>query len=777
MKLDPRRLSPGQLCQLLNSSSLGQVVTSSQLARLRQQAGWRVGDGKKIDLLKWAAWCFQQVEAAPPSESEVDNGAEARGDRHRKRMAERSRKAHAAKAEIGPIPPPKDPERRKRCLDGPDALLNFCREYFAVVFSSPFSADHIEYIRRLQDTITHGGRDLQIVYRGFGKTAILEAGVLWGAVKGIRRCLLFLGADDNAALDSLESLKTDLETNDALAEDFPEVCFPIWALGGKPQGANSQTCEGKRTHIRWKKDRVVLPSVTTHWNGETIHHAGAAIICKGLPKCKRGTCHKTTKGERVRPDFIAIDDMQTDDSALSGYQCSKLLQKLYRTVLKLGGHQRQLACAIAGTILRPGDAIDQLCDVEQHGSWRANICKMVFAWSQAHDTHWLSSYADLRRSFDRKDPASRQRAWRKATAYYLEHRTVMDEGCEVAWDYCFSPEHEEVSAIQHAYNALIDDGLDAFLAEMQNTPEESGEDAPLSTSFLIAKRSGLARGCVPTDVAEITAFIDVHGKILVWTVCGFTRDFSGYILDWGAWPKQDNHYFSKQDARVTLRKQYKATETAAIYAGLEACAEMLLTKRYPRMRGGSAVARSAIRLLLVDTGWNAATVYRWASRSKWWGQIMPSKGKGVTAKERPIGEWTAQDGDRLGDEWLITPAGRNNRPCPLITIDVNEWKTRAYQGLMLPLGASESIVLPEAPGGELQLVADHLCAERQDRVQVRDRVKVEWREPGHRPDNEIWDGLVGCMVGANVCGITTARQRLPSPKKKVRRRGPRVRQW
>ena len=67
MAIDPRRLGPTQLCRLLNSTPLGEVISDRQLYRHRTRAGYRIGDGKQVDLLRYVAWLVQ-VRHAPKEE-------------------------------------------------------------------------------------------------------------------------------------------------------------------------------------------------------------------------------------------------------------------------------------------------------------------------------------------------------------------------------------------------------------------------------------------------------------------------------------------------------------------------------------------------------------------------------------------------------------------------------------------------------------------------------------------------------------------------------------
>jgi hypothetical protein len=54
--IDPRQLRPSDLCRLLNSTPLGEVISERQLRRHRMRAGFRIGDGQYVDLFRYVAW-------------------------------------------------------------------------------------------------------------------------------------------------------------------------------------------------------------------------------------------------------------------------------------------------------------------------------------------------------------------------------------------------------------------------------------------------------------------------------------------------------------------------------------------------------------------------------------------------------------------------------------------------------------------------------------------------------------------------------------------------
>ena len=66
MAIDPRQLGPTQLCRLLNSTPLGEVISERQLHRHRTRAGFRIGEGRTVDLFRYIGWLVAQRHAPKP---------------------------------------------------------------------------------------------------------------------------------------------------------------------------------------------------------------------------------------------------------------------------------------------------------------------------------------------------------------------------------------------------------------------------------------------------------------------------------------------------------------------------------------------------------------------------------------------------------------------------------------------------------------------------------------------------------------------------------------
>ncbi len=64
-RLDPRTLRPTELARLLNSTPLGEVVRTHTVYRQRNGAGYRIGDGSTVDLVRYTAWLARQPARSP----------------------------------------------------------------------------------------------------------------------------------------------------------------------------------------------------------------------------------------------------------------------------------------------------------------------------------------------------------------------------------------------------------------------------------------------------------------------------------------------------------------------------------------------------------------------------------------------------------------------------------------------------------------------------------------------------------------------------------------
>lgn len=673
-------------------------------------------------------------------------------ERRRLATIERGRETSRLGADIGAIPAVKDPARRERCRAD---LLAFLVEYFPLSTGlSPFSEDHRRVISRIQDCILRGGRFTNAVYRGFAKSTISENALLWAILYGHRKFGAIFAAESSLADKAITSIKTELSDNDLLFEDFPEVCHAVRALEGKAQRCNSQAHGGRRTHIGWKKDTVVLPTI------EGSLCSGSIIVSKGLTGSILGLRHKSPDGKQLRPDFVIVDDPQTRESARSPVQCQSRLEILLKSVMKLAGHTTSIACVVNATVIEHGDMVDQLLDQAKHPAWQGERIPLVRSWASHHDDFWLDQYATIRKAFAKDVVGDQARAHREATEFYLTNRETMDAGCVVSWESCFDPENEH-SAIQHAYNAFIDDGPDVFASEFQQQPLVNAADSTgLSPEDVRARVVNVPRWIVPSGLDTLTAFVDVQKELLYWAVVAWGHQLRGHVVAYGSYPDQGRSYFTLRDAKKTLSQSHGSNVEAAIHAGLEAVAAMILDREFAR-ETDEAVLR--VTQLLVDANWaqTQGVVRDFARRSQWGPRVLPTHGRFVGASGQTISDKAPDRGERVGSNWRTSTIVKQRH----VLFDTNAWKTFLASRVKLPVGDPQGFTVHV---GQHDMLAEQMAAEVPVRVESKMRIVDEWRLiPGR--DNHLWDCLVGAAVAASFSGISAVgvESKPPTPPRRI----------
>jgi len=729
-QIDPRKLRPADLLRLVNSTGRGSALTEFQLRRHRNQAGYTIGDARTVDLFRYAAWLtleYFKPQAEPLSYAE-----------QKARQAERNAEAVRAAQDIGEIPAVVNPERKARCEA---SFRAFCETYFPEVFYLPWSDDHLRVIEKIEKAVRTGGLFAMAMPRGSGKTVLCQTAVLWSALIGATPFVCLIAASAERAKDLLENIKIWLETNPLLAADFPEVTYPIQCLERITNRQKGQKYKGEPTRIDWASDRIVLPTI------EGSKASGVVISSSGMKGSDiRGQNYARADGQVVRPQLVMVDDPQTTESAWSPSQSQRREAILAGDVLGMAGPGKKIAGLMACTVIRPDDMADRLLDREKHPEWQGERTKMVYAFpaSVSGKSLW-TKYAEIRADSLRNDGDGSE-----ATEFYRANREAMDTGSIIAWPQRFND--DELSALQHAMNLKIRDEA-AFFAEYQNEPivEEIGEEM-LTADQIAAKLNGYRAGEIPIGCNHLTMFIDVQQKLLYWLIVAWEENFTGHIIDYGAWPEQKRAYFTLRDVRSTLgRATPGAGLEGQIYAGLEKLTAEKLLRAYRREDG----AEMRIDRCLIDANWGQSTdvVYQFCRQSPNAGILLPSHGKYVGASSVPFSEYKRKRGDRVGLHWRI-PARVGARQVRHALVDTNYWKTFVHARMAVAMGDSGCLSLFGRDGKVHRLLADHLTAEYRVKTVARDRTVDEWKLRATRPDNHWLDCLVGCAVAASIQGAS-----------------------
>lgn len=732
MSINPSNMRVVDVARLLNSTSFGFVLAQARLYREFNRVGFRIGSSenpRNINLLKYIAWMFDRKHT--PEET---SGARSYEDR---RNAERDRQAEQSLAgrDIGQLPEVVNPNRKAACERN---FQLFCESYFPETYALAWSPDHLKVIEKIETAVLRGGLFALALPRGSGKTTITESAALWSMLYGHREFVVLIGATESAALELLDSLKTELEVNERLAEDFPEVCYPVAQLEGIANRCAGQLYKGERTRITWTSNEIVLPTV------EGSRASGIIVRVAGITGRIRGMKFKRSDGRNVRPSLVVIDDPQTSESAGSLEQTRKRVRVLAGDILGLAGPGQKISGIMPCTIIRPGDMADIILNRNTHPDWNGEKTRMVYRFPT--NMKLWEEYAEIRAEALRTEGN-----FQKATEFYLANREAMDAGAEVSWEARFN--HDEVSALQHAMNLKFQDEA-AFQSEYQNDPlpDDTADDSLLSVDEICAKINGLARRRVPLKCDRLTMFVDVQKALLFYVVIAWAEDFTGAVIDYGSWPDQHRHEYSLADANPSIQTLFpKAGFEGALYAALSALTDECLGREWEREDG--AVLK--IERALVDANWGQSTdvVYQFCRQSSHAGVILPSHGRYVGASSKPMTEYRKQQGDRLGFNWMI-PNVAGKRAIRHVIYDTNYWKSFIHARLTVPVGDKGSLTLYGRIPGAHQLFAEHLTAEYRVKTQGRGRTVDEWKLKPQSHDNHFLDCVAGCAVCGSMLGAS-----------------------
>ncbi|MFI8229420.1 hypothetical protein ACIGDI_11355 [Streptomyces sp. NPDC085900] len=231
---------------------------------------------------------------------------------------------------------------------------------------SAFHLDLIEYAKSWTNPVTKPReyRDCFIAPRNAGKSTWLFLLLpMWAAAHGHIRFVAAFSDSASQAEDHLQTFKTELDSNERLTSDFPELCTPL--MGQKV-----------KRHIAQSSDQIMQAN-------------GFVFMAKGIDAKTLGM-----KVGRQRPDLLLFDDIEPPEATYSEVEASRRLTTLLDAALPLNIYAR---VAIVGTTTMPASIIDQLRTVgEAKREWDSQSHKGV-----------LSSHLDSKEEVqDRKEVAA-----------------------------------------------------------------------------------------------------------------------------------------------------------------------------------------------------------------------------------------------------------------------------------------------------------------------------------------------------------------------------------
>ena len=315
------------------------------------------------------------------------------------------------------------PQGLRRKLGAFD-LGYFGRAYLPHYFVRPSPPFHEELDRIFREGVMKGmnpSTDAKQISRANGCRRAVEAprghakstnftfkGSIHSAVYAYKHYEIILSDSSEQAEGFLSDIKTELEENAALREDFGELEGRVW------------------------KASVILLS-----NGVKIEALGAG-------KKIRGRRHK-----QWRPDLILCDDLENDENVNTPEQRKKLRDWFYKAVSKAGDTYTDIV--YIGTLLH-FDAL--LANVAKNPSYKSVRYQGVISFATNGELWdaWESIFTDLANDNRQED----------ALEFFQANREAMLEGTEVLW--------EEKLSYYDLMVIRISEGEASFNSEIQNDP-------------------------------------------------------------------------------------------------------------------------------------------------------------------------------------------------------------------------------------------------------------------------------------------------------------------
>jgi hypothetical protein len=639
------------------------------------------------------------------------------------------------------IPKCANPRRRRKAAK---SLLYFGQAYFRKPPSkrypgmpawlpTPCADLHLEGVEALERIIRYGGNEAWAWPRGGGKDTWLRIGVIWAAVNGYKMHSVLAAFTADKSLRMLDNVKSQLEVNDHLAEDYPEVCVPIRALEGSPHRAKGQTVGGRLTRIIWGQDSIRLPAIPRP-SGKAYPCSGAIISTGSINGAIRGIII-----DGIRPDFVGLTDPQTDDVAKSPEQTKNTMRMIRQDFGGLGGHTEPLACIALVTVMRRNDVAARLTNRKLHPEWNGRLRRAFLSWPDRMDL-W-DQYEDLYRAGQEsgEDPTGR-----KAHRFYLEHRAEMDVGAETYWPEAYIRQlaedgsQIEVSAVQHLMNKRYQWGKEGFLAEFQNDPQSEHEEVYELSAESVARRCGpYEHRIVPDAAMKIGQGIDIGDRRMHWAVVAAMTGSPYYVV---------NYYWHE------YRGEIDADLAGAAGARMEPLDKIILTALRRRReelaadwlsRPDGAPAR--VDLTLIDSGHRRDVVYRFIRESGT--AFRAIKGRGSSQGQEKFRMPAPGETRQLGRNWYREL--QREHGLHLYHLNADEWKHAVHDSLTQTVGGPGSLVLFRDTPAHHREFGEHLVSERWD----PDAQK--WvREHKH---NHFWDCIYMAFAALDMLGV----RRLP----------------
>jgi len=575
--------------------------------------------------------------------------------------------------DIAPIPLPVNRKRRTSCKKN---LMLFCKTYFSHRCNN-WTAGRKMLVKYVQNCIVKNQRLTVAMPRGIGKSAIAKCGIIWALAYGYRRFVLFCSATKQEAEGHLDDIRTLILTK-PFSDDFPEVSYPFKRIEVLRKAAGSQLYHGNPTRIRWDKDALRFAEI----RGSAS--SGSIVSVMGIKGTSRGKSAGTGSGALLRPDFVIIDDPQTDMQAKSPSQISSIIGTINKAILPTMTGSKNSSVLITCTVIERQDVAEHYLQDKTYNTFRIKSLDRM-PDNEALWVEWFNLYCN-----DRKE----------ADSFYRKNKKELHEGAV-----CNIDDYDKVRFGSVLQSLMFDYFSDPemFFSERQNTPDmlaDSGQGLDVLDVNDINKE-------VKIDDGSLFAGLDVHDDSLYYVISR-TDGKSMEVLEYGVYPKQPIKD-KKASLSVKIKKGMLGIE-------LNKALEFLREKGIKRVYVDARWETVCVKSVCFQNNDIATPIFGWAN-----------------AKGKPISEWTRKPGSVIGQFYMKNRRTGERFPC--ITIDTNLVKDRlvslfSNQNVSIAKHNGLSVFLRQVLTSEYPLLVDGTYK------------RFSWIQKSKRIDNHFLDALV-----------------------------------
>ncbi len=280
--------------------------------------------------------------------------------------------------------------RKMRRREGEKTLAAFTCLYLADHVKINPSSAHLAIYKCLdQAFIKRGTKNVIAAPRGFGKTTLITlANILYSICYRKEPYIMVLSHTKSQACQILESVKRELENNQKLRDDFPEL------LSAKPKP--------------WSREQL-----------QTLN--GVRVAAFGFGQSIRGRKHG-----QYRPSLVICDDLEKADLTFNVEVKEKLRSWFEQAALEIGNSETNYM--LIGNFYHPECLLGDYIDEQKHPNWTKLVYRAIVSWpkNMALWDAWAKVY-NSREAFENK------KGTEAATAFFRANEAQMIEGSEVLW--------------------------------------------------------------------------------------------------------------------------------------------------------------------------------------------------------------------------------------------------------------------------------------------------------------------------------------------------------